>query len=319
MKKGWAVLLCCLLLGTGALAEDAVVYEARSGQEFRLSTATENGRSVVRVPDGQTVDILEYGDDWCLARYDGQQGYLKTRWVYHFRSLDPMHYGVPGKKPVPGYIRLLQDTFISGGKFQGISAGQGRILCVTAAGEEGYQVPVWRGETMLPAACGVYSPFIAWDKAQPGDIIGGFTTFYGDQQGKYYPREREHNIILGCQRIHGQVIGAGETFSFNALCAPYSQNNGYQYAPNISKKGYGYGGGVCQVTTTLYNAVLTLPLQVEAWELHQYIGVAYVPQFFDAAVGSHSDFSFTNLLPYPIQLQALPQDGALTVLLLRAE
>ena len=88
---------------------------------------------------------------------------------------------------------------------------------------------------------------------------------------------------------------------------------------HLMAQGYGYGGGVCQVTTTLYNAVLTLPLQVEAWELHQYIGVAYVPQFFDAAVGSHSDFSFTNLLPYPIQLQALPQDGALTVLLLRAE
>ena len=88
-----------------------------------------------------------------------------------------------------------------------------------------------------------------------------------------------------------------ETFSFNALCAPYRHSNGYELAPNVSTDGFGYGGGVCQVTTTLYNAALTLPLQIEEWALHSKQGAVYVPQFFDAAVGNYSDFTFVNLLP----------------------
>lgn len=51
------------------------------------------------------------------------------------------------------------------------------------------------------------------------------------------------------------------------------------------------------MTTTLYNAALTLPLQIEEWALHSKQGAVYVPQFFDAAVGSYSDFTFVNLLP----------------------
>ncbi len=110
-----------------------------------------------------------------------------------------------------------------------------------------------------------------------------------------------------------------ETFSFNALCAPYRHSNGYELAPNVSTDGFGYGGGVCQVTTTLYNAALMLPLQIEEWALHSKQGAVYVPQFFDAAVGSYSDFTFVNLLPYGVQIHASAQSGVLTVLFCRAE
>ena len=110
-----------------------------------------------------------------------------------------------------------------------------------------------------------------------------------------------------------------ETFSFNALCAPYRHSNGYELAPNVSTDGFGYGGGVCQVTTTLYNAALTLPLQIAEWALHSKQGAVYVPQFFDAAVGNYSDFTFVNLLPYGVQIHASAQNGVLTVLFCRAE
>ena len=76
---------------------------------------------------------------------------------------------------------------------------------------------------------------------------------------------------------------------------------------------------MCQLTTTLYNALLTLPLQIEEWSIHRYKGVDYVPQFFDAAVGSYSDLVFQNTLPYPISLHTYPQDGMLTVLICRAD
>lgn len=90
-------------------------------------------------------------------------------------------------------------------------------------------------------------------------------------------------------------------------------------APNISSDGKGYGGGVCQLSTTLYNAALGLPFRIDEWRVHRERGVAYVPQYFDAAVGSYSDLAFTNLLPYAISLEVLTQNGALTVLIRRAD
>lgn len=166
---------------------------------------------------------------------------------------------------------------------------------------------------------GTYHPFADWETAEPGDIIGGFTTFYGDQQGQGKAAAREHNISEGVKHIDGVAVEREETFSFNALCAPYRHSNGYELAPNVSTDGFGYGGGVCQVTTTLYNAALTLPLQIEEWALHSKQGAVYVPQFFDAAVGSYSDFTFVNLLPYGVQIHASAQNGVLTVLFCHAE
>lgn len=72
---------------------------------------------------------------------------------------------------------------------------------------------------------GTYHPFADWETAEPGDIIGGFTTFYGNQQGRGKAAAREHNISEGVKRIDGVAVGREETFSFNALCAPYRHSN----------------------------------------------------------------------------------------------
>ena len=148
-----------------------------------------------------------------------------------------------------------------------------------AQADGAYLLPVWRGEMQLTDEIGTYHPFADWETAEPGDIIGGFTTFYGNQQGRGKAAAREHNISEGVKRIDGVAVEREETFSFNALCAPYRHSNGYELAPNVSTDGFGYGGGVCQVTTTLYNAALTLPLQIEEWALHSKQGAVYVPQF----------------------------------------
>ena len=75
---------------------------------------------------------------------------------------------------------------------------------------------------------------------------------------------------------------------------------------------------MCQVTTTLYNAAMTLPMQIVEWAMHSKSGVVYVPQYYDAAVSNYRDFRFTNLLPYPIRIEAIPQGGMLTILFFRA-
>lgn len=247
-------------------------------------------------------------------------GDAKPEWLYRVQSLDALHYPLQNlPHRMSGYVEFSQDTLISGGKFKGCTASAGQIACVEAQADGAYLLPVWRGEMQLTDEIGTYHPFADWETAEPGDIIGGFTTFYGDQQGQGKAAAREHNISEGVKRIDGVAVEREETFSFNALCAPYRHSNDYELAPNVSTDGFGYGGGVCQVTTTLYNAALTLPLQIEEWALHSKQGAVYVPQFFDAAVGSYSDFTFVNLLPYGVQIHASAQNGVLTVLFCRAE
>ena len=264
--------------------------------------------------------ILEWDDAWCKVQVGNKVGYAKPEWLYRVQSLDALHYPLQNlPHRMSGYVEFSQDTLISGGKFKGCTASAGQIACVEAQADGAYLLPVWRGEMQLTDEIGTYHPFADWETAEPGDIIGGFTTFYGDQQGQGKAAAREHNISEGVKRIDGVAVEREETFSFNALCAPYRHSNGYKLAPNVSTDGFGYGGGVCQVSTTLYNAALTLPLQIEEWALHSKQGAVYVPQFFDAAVGSYSDFTFVNLLPYGVQIHASAQNGVLTVLFCRAE
>lgn len=138
------------------------------------------------------------------------------------QSLDALHYPLQNlPHRMSGYVEFSQDTLISGGKFKGCTASAGQIACVEAQADGAYLLPVWRGEMQLTDEIGTYHPFADWETAEPGDIIGGFTTFYGKQQGHGKAAAREHNISEGVKRIDGVAVEREETFSFNALCAPY--------------------------------------------------------------------------------------------------
>ncbi|MBR6569988.1 MAG: VanW family protein [Clostridia bacterium] len=319
MKRIFLLFLCLMLLPVWGLADDTPRYRAVTSKGFHLRE-TPGGLKLWEVPMGGHVSILEWDEEWCFIKYKHLKGYAKTEWLYSLRSVDAMAYPLPNMPvDITGRVVFREAVLIQGGEFEGLTAQPEQFACVSAAEDDTLTLPVWRGEMALVSETVEYIPFAAWESAQPGNVIGGFTTFYGLQLGKELPAEREFNILLGAERIEGCVIPAGGSFSFNEFCAPYTKSNGYQKAPNISKDGTGYGGGVCQLTTTLYNALLTLPLQIEEWSIHRYKGVDYVPQFFDAAVGSYSDLVFQNTLPYPISLHTYPQDGMLTVLICRAD
>ncbi|MDO5435071.1 MAG: VanW family protein [Clostridia bacterium] len=308
-----------LLPSSYCLSDDITEYTAKASCRFHLRD-TPDGRKLVNVPEGEKIQIIELADDWCLAEYHGVTGYCKTAWIYSLISLDPHLYPSPQIQYAPtGYIVMTGDTWIQAGKFDGTTVSAGKQVCASYGSDGSCRLPVWRSEQTMDVNTVEYYPFVAWENAEPGDVIGGFTTFYSGRQGKKHPEGRESNILTGCGRINGCIISVGETFSFNKYCSPYTKGNGYRLAPNISREREGYGGGICQVTTTLYNAVLTLPLKIEAWSIHKYTGVSYVPQFFDAAVGKYSDFSFINTLPYPICIQATAENGVINIIITRAE
>lgn len=122
--------------------------------------------------------------------------------------------------------------------------------------------------------------------------IASFTT-------KIYNKdtERQNNITITCKAINSKEIKPGETFSFCDTVGKSTSAKGYQEADIYvdGKKEQGLGGGNCQVSTTLYNAVSKIP-ELEVVERHQHSGnVPYIQEGKDAAVAYGSyDFKFKN-------------------------
>ena len=320
MLKRIIALLLSLVMLTGiahAAEKEQPAYEALSGVLFNIRSEPESNRRIKQVPKSEKVLIYEYGSEWCRVGYDGVTGWCKTEWLWHIRSLDAMNHPLPGVTASAGDVTLDAPFDIIGGDFKGITAETDALICVMEEDVTGYPLPVWRGSGTLPAHAGKLTLFVPWQDARPGDAIAGYTTFFNEDGRGIKGENRIFNIEEGCRRIHGTVVPAGETFSFNALCGPYTKKNGYLEARNIGNNGVGWGGGVCQVSTTLYNAVVALPLQIEKWAVHRRSGVEYVPQYFDASVGAYSDFAFTNLLPYDIVITCHLSNGVVTVLISR--
>jgi vancomycin resistance protein YoaR len=122
-------------------------------------------------------------------------------------------------------------------------------------------------------------------------------------------RNRRHNIRLACEAIDGTVLLPGDLFSYNDTVGPRSEQAGFRTAPVIihGELVPGTGGGICQVSSTLYNAALLADLRVVRRSHHQF-PVHYVPVGRDATVAYGSlDLRFANSLPSPVMLDVKQQ------------
>lgn len=261
-----------------------------------------------RVPANAVVNVYLWTEDWCVVEYKGDTGYFPTDRLWAFRQLTDAL--LPASTPVEGVATMTQDVFLEVAKYSGNTAKVGDILCV----QENGLVPMMRLTTSLPEGSFTFEPFVNVEDSQPGDPIYGFTTFYNEDLGGRLPENRAFNIELAVERLQGVTIKPGEKFSFNALCGPYKKSNGYKKAKNVSNDGYGYGGGVCQVSTTIFCAIGGIDYTLDEWQLHSYAGVKYVPRNLDAAVASSRDFSFYNNEAIPLKMEVMAQDGVLTVI-----
>lgn len=128
---------------------------------------------------------------------------------------------------------------------------------------------------------------------------------------------RNNNINLTCNTLNEHIVKPGETFSFTELVGKSTEDKGYKEANVINSEGdtiKGLGGGNCQVSSTLYNAVAQIP-ELEVIERHNHgAEVHYVPLGKDAAVAYGSmDFKFKNNLGSSIKLYASTDDKNITI------
>ncbi|MBQ2937567.1 MAG: VanW family protein [Clostridia bacterium] len=142
------------------------------------------------------------------------------------------------------------------------------------------------------------------------DLLATYTTKYnaGDV-------DRTTNLKIACQKINDKVILPGETFSYNQTLGERSIATGYKNA-KVFENGQvvdGIGGGICQISTTLYNAVLMSNLEVTDRSNHQFV-TSYAPAGRDATVVyGQTDFKFKNTRTCAIKIKAGISGGVATV------
>ena len=138
------------------------------------------------------------------------------------------------------------------------------------------------------------------------DVLGSFSTSF--RSSGY---SRSENVRNGCRLINGITLYPGEEFSTYDTVSPFSEANGYYMAGSYLNGQVvdSLGGGICQVSTTLYNAVLLAELEVTERHNHSMI-VTYVDPSADAAISESAgkDFTFKNNTQAPIYIEGITTD-----------
>ncbi len=141
-------------------------------------------------------------------------------------------------------------------------------------------------------------------------ILGTFTTTYSASN-----ENRETNLKLSSEKINGTIIMPGEIFSYNKIVGERTIAKGYKEAAVYSggKVINGIGGGICQLSSTLYNAVVYANLEIVSRSNHMFL-TSYVTAGRDATVSWGTlDFSFKNTRKYPIKVVSIVKNGLVTV------
>ncbi|MBD5475411.1 MAG: hypothetical protein HDR17_05430 [Lachnospiraceae bacterium] len=189
-----------------------------------------------------------------------------------------------------------------------ITEGQSGVMVDTAASVDtvyDYLTNDWEGTSCeIDLVITVEEPKgNAEDLAKVRDVLGTFTTSYSTSGGS-----RSANVANGCNLINGTTMFPGDEFSAYEAVSPFTEANGYYMAGSYLNGQVvdSLGGGICQVSTTLYNAVLLSELEVTERYNHSMI-VTYVDPSADAAIAESSgkDFKFKNNLDYPIYIEGV--------------
>ncbi len=339
MKRALILLLICLLLGlpslaeqpagaptapqpakyTGALYFGVEVYERMDFESPRLGFIARD----------RTVEILEVEPAWLKVRYKGLEGYIKRQAMLDssIRNLDPQANPTYGTVPNAWLAWVKEEAPI-------LAAPQADAKALITM-REGARLALidiedgW-GRLIYHRQYG-YINTNHLSEIQPINFSGdagydapmaAYTSFYRlttDQSNL----NRIVNLEVAGERFKLYTLNTGDRLDFNQQIGPYSRRNGYLPA-NALVKGetvQSYGGGTCQVSSTLFNAVLQLPqIAVLKRRPHGPSAAAYLPHGADAAVGSVAqNFIIQNQFAFPIRIDSTVQDGALTIAIYRCD
>lgn len=329
IRRITAVLTAAMILFASAffcLAEEekrpaAAPWTGVTSTACRIYSSPEDESAIGRIPEGKRFRLYAAYPSWAYVEYDNIFGYIRRSCIDHADPVDATvtpPYGVDfyqytgivrneaEVKSEPGggetLITLCEGARVA---FIGIEEGWGKLIFKRQYG--------YIDTNLLSEIIPTYDRPEAAECDQP---IAAFVSFYKitDDEANI---GRMANIAVACEKLSAMVFYPGSILDFNAQVGPYTQANGYHKAIVLVDGGtsINYGGGTCQVSSTLYNAVLQLPgLTVTQRRAHGPSGASYLPHGVDAAVGNKElNFKFRNDYPFPVRIDASSQDGALYI------
>jgi hypothetical protein len=332
MKKVIFLLLTTIMLvyclpHTGYTDEEIAYYTARMRVTSSVYIDFNNTSDVVGgLTKGNRVSVYYVGPAWARVSREGVIGYVRRSCLTDVVPIDLVstppygvevnRYAATVKEDMPVQDAASADaatlvTLHRGSRisFIAVESGWGKLVYH----RQYAYVDTRHLEELIPVYC----------SAELGTVeapIAAYTSFYKLTDDELN-RGRMMNISTACVKLSEIILEPGETFDFNGDIGPYSGANGYTQAPVLvdGQLQPGYGGGTCQVSSTLYNVVLQLPgLHVLQRRAHGASGASYLPHGMDAAVGNDNlNFRFANNNDFPICFDADAQDGALYISIYR--
>jgi len=217
-------------------------------------------------------------------------------------------FGPPELQARDAYLRINADE-----RVEVVPSIDGYVVDFDLLTERLVNPSVLFGDAAVDVPVRLIQPEVTTEQVRRWGVTGlmaEFTTRFNPDQV-----DRNHNIATAAVKLDGWMVGPGEVFSFNEVVGSRGLEQGYRMANVIvgNKLEEDLGGGVCQVSTTLYNAVLLADLAVEQRSNHS-IPVSYVPVGRDAAVAyDYLDFKFKNVLDSHVLIKTFIGSDSLTV------
>ena len=277
----------------GQIDTTAAQLGLRWGNDEILEEATNFGRDGDILSCYKELRDLQYKNKVYRVSFD----FDKTK----IRSVIEENAGQYNQEAVNATLQKTEEGFL-------VTEGQtGRVIDTETSVDSVYErlTGDWNGtDCDIDLTVKVDEPQgTAEDLEKVRDVLGTFTTSYSTSGAA-----RSANVANGCRLLDGITMYPGDEISALESITPFSEDNGYYMAASYLNGQVvdSLGGGICQVSTTLYNAVLLAELEVVERYNHSMI-VTYVDPSADAAIAESSgkDFKFKNNLDYPIYIEGV--------------
>lgn len=271
-------------------------------------------------------DVLYVGANWAIVRSGSDIGYIQRKRIHAVKAVDAVStppYGVQKSS----YIATTADVCevrksMSDQDGSWLVLNPGTMLSIWKIQDGWAIVPYHRtyGYISLSDLTDLIPVSPTDQPIREDSPIAAYTSYYKMDQTKIN-LNRISNIAVACQRLT-RVMAPGDSLNFNKDVGPYKKSLGYKEAPVLvdGTTRPGYGGGTCQVSSTLYNALLQLPgVEILQRRPHGPGGASYLPHGVDAAVGNNDlNLRFRNNYDFPIRVEGhTSDDGALLMLVYR--
>ncbi|WP_042457166.1 VanW family protein [Neobacillus dielmonensis] len=311
-KWGISILLIGSLLGMTGCAESSAKQTPKKvsmpADQPVTNTATQPAQA--ELPKPVVVNVIDPNTKAILKTLIPKEMGFETNPDAYKQELEKWARELArGSATAPGYDqKMVPDRIDASGQ---IIKGKPRVILEESElVEKVMETSVNGGDVLLPI-------YVTESGYKPEDLgaldevlLGSYSTYFDNSVSG-----RSKNIELSAQAINNTIIGVQDIFSFNTTVGPSDVEHGYQPAKEIVNKQLvdGIGGGICQTSSTLYNAIDKVGVNYIE-KNHHSLSVGYVPAGRDATVSyGGKDFQFQNTTGVPLIIKSIYQRGKLTI------